>query len=178
MGEFLSLGDAAFQSSLPEVIKWLHTERASCSTSQARLKSLYSRLLFLLSRCSRLLVSEAEEQPSSTALTPSAAGAKTGNSTIARPGRLSLKLRQLLYGTQTKLSQQCNRASAGAAASAAASPSPVADSEDGQRQTEDEDTLPHRPLDSKKTRRKSALGENCKDAVDCMQLAAYGSYVG
>ncbi|WIA44427.1 hypothetical protein OEZ86_007188 [Tetradesmus obliquus] len=53
--EFPSLSDAAFQDSLPDIISWLHGQRKSCSPHQARLKSCYSRLLFLLSRCSQLV---------------------------------------------------------------------------------------------------------------------------
>lgn len=75
--ESLALPDAAFQHTLPTIISWLHTQRKACGNSttnacgassacgnssasgsgdrHVHLKSWYSRLLFLLSRCSRLL---------------------------------------------------------------------------------------------------------------------------
>lgn len=58
--ESLGLVDASFQRSLPSIISWLHGERKACSSRQSQLKSWYSRLLFLLSRCSRLLTTDEE----------------------------------------------------------------------------------------------------------------------
>jgi len=60
--ESLGLQDAAFQHSLPAIIAWLHGQRKRSSSSQAQLKSWYSRLLFLLSRCSRLLTNDDDEE--------------------------------------------------------------------------------------------------------------------
>lgn len=80
--ESLGLEDGEFQHSLPTIISWLHGERKSCSStsssrSQAQLKSWYSRLLFLLSRCSRLLTTDVPDTSGSgsTLLSVSAAGA-------------------------------------------------------------------------------------------------------
>lgn len=164
MGEFLSLKDASFQASLPEVISWLHHERACCSHRQARLKSLYSRLLFLLSRCSRLLISDAGEQPSSNAARVFVAGPRKGDGTSAKKsGRLSLKLRQLLYGdSQKRPVQQASLTDVTRAAAATAS-SPFENHEDEpqQQQSEaEEDIRQQPPVGNKKTRRKSAFGES------------------
>lgn len=64
MQEALGLHGAAFQESLPAIIAWLHGERKRCSASEMQLKSCYSRLLFLLSRCSRLLTTDDDEHDS------------------------------------------------------------------------------------------------------------------
>lgn len=84
--ESLGLADADFQHSLPTIISWLHGERKSCSSSQAQLKSWYSRLLFLLSRCSRLLTdntdSSAPVSSSSNVLAGPGVGASVGSSRL------------------------------------------------------------------------------------------------
>jgi hypothetical protein len=56
--ELLALGEREFQRSLPGIIEGLHGQRKACGPARQQTKSCYSRLLFLLSRCSRLLTGE------------------------------------------------------------------------------------------------------------------------
>jgi hypothetical protein len=99
--ELPSLSDAAFQDTLPDIIAWLHGQRKSCSPQQARLKSCYSRLLFLLSRCSQLVSNSsggAERGHSSGSAAAAAAGEGSSSSGSYCPGTVTAKLQQLLHG--------------------------------------------------------------------------------
>lgn len=90
--ESLGLQDATFQHSLPAIIAWLHGQRKRSSSSQAQLKSWYSRLLFLLSRCSRLLTNDDNEEylSSSSSNCPSSGRiAAAGQAAVSQERRVS-----------------------------------------------------------------------------------------
>jgi hypothetical protein len=179
--EFPSLSDAAFQDSLPDIISWLHGQRKSCSPQQARLKSCYSRLLFLLSRCSQIVSngSGGQERPYAgvrEGLTTAAAGAYTLDS-------VATKLQQLLH-SRPRSSCASSRHSIDVGAAAAAGDGPHGASAAAnaavelllrrqQQQAEQQEhwqgrgsgSSSRRPSGSARNRRKSAFGElaACRD---------------
>lgn len=162
MDEFLTLGDSAFQSSLPEVIRWLHNQRAGCGSNKACLKSLYSRLLFLLSRCSRLLSSEADQLPAVDARGSAAAASRPGIVSVrADPVRLTAKLRHLLYGCNEAAYRSQSPAGAGPCG---AEPADRLLSDNGSELHEtgeaaEQAHYEQKPTRSRRYRRRSALGE-------------------